>query len=144
MSATFEPLPLQYPHVEMLLVGHLRTAAATQRPEHIIFDRKHPASLPVTIAGTTYDFAVIVRDDGGPNWQRLVSLAVRGKPGPAAYNATRGVAEWCAAQLRVLPTAPGVPVADCRAVRGPMSVADDPPEFQITADLLVVGTVTPS
>lgn len=135
---SYEPQPSQYGDLERWLPAHLRAVAAMERDESILFDRKHPATLPVTIAGTTYDFAVIVRDDGGPDGQRLASLTVRGKPGPTAYQDTRDVVEWCASQLRILPLAQ-VPVADCRTVRGPLSVADDPPEFQLTADLVVVG-----
>lgn len=142
MTATFEPLPIQYPDVEMVLADYLRALAAADRSEHIYVARTHP-TLPVTISGTTYDYAVVVRDDGGPNGQRNVSLAVRGKPG-ATYTTTRSIAEWCASRLRILPLAAGVPVSRCDPVRGPMSITDDPPEFQITADLTVIGQVTTS
>ena len=133
--STYEPQPVAPPDLEQILTAHLRSL--NTRPG-TLFDRTFPDALPVTISGTTYTAAVIVRDDGGPWPNRTVSVDVQGVR-DAPYATVRQLAAWVVTQLSMLATKDGLPIASVDAIRGPMSVAENPPEFQTTADLLVVG-----
>ncbi|MGC3954633.1 MAG: hypothetical protein QM804_10325 [Propionicimonas sp.] len=135
MSITYEPLPVEPPDMEQIIAAHLR--AVGTRPQ-TLYGRRFPDTLPVTIGGTTYTAAVIVRDDGGPWPSRLLSVTVLGVR-DADYAATRALAAWVASRIAVLADQPGLPIAAVTTVRGPMSVADNPPEFQLTTDLVLVG-----
>lgn len=134
MSATYEPQPIAPPDIEAILAAHLRSIG----PLGVIYGRRFPASLPVTVGGGTYNAAVVLRDDGGPWPSRLLSATILGAR-DADYSATRDLAIWVAGRLSTLAAVAGLPIAAVTAVRGPMSVADNPPEFQITADLVLVG-----
>lgn len=134
MSTSYEPLPVDPPDLELMLSAHLRSIG----PANVLYGRRFPASLPLTSGGTTYGTAVIVRDDGGSWPSRLVSVTVLGAK-DADYATVRQFAAAIAGRLSTLALAEGLPVAAVTAVRGPLSVADNPPEFQLTADLVVVG-----
>lgn len=135
MSVTYEPLPIEPPDLELLIAAHLRSVNA--RPGTLI-GRRFPDALPVTISGTTYTAAVVIRDDGGPWPNRTLSAVVLGAR-DADYAATRALAVWVASRLSALAVQDGLPIAAVTTVRGPLSVVDNPPEFHTTADLLVVG-----
>lgn len=135
MSVTYEPLPIEPPDLELLIAAHLRSV--NTRPLTLI-GRRFPDSLPVAISGTTYTAAVVIRDDGGPWPNRTLSAIVLGAR-DADYAATRALAVWVASRLSALAVQDGLPIAAVTTVRGPMSVADNPPEFHTTADLVVVG-----
>lgn len=134
MSATYEPQAIEPPDLEMLVSAHLRSLG---RPG-VLIGRRFPASLPVTASGTTYTAAVVIRDDGGPWPSRTLSAVVIGAR-DADYATTRSLAAWVASSLATLALAAGLPIAAVTTVRGPMSVADNPPEFQVTTDLVLVG-----
>lgn len=135
MSVTYEPLPIEPPDLEMLVAAHLRSV--NDRPGTLI-GRRFPDALPVAISGTTYTAAVVIRDDGGPWPNRTLSAIVLGAR-DADYAATRTLAVWVASRLSALAVQDGLPIAAVTTIRGPLSVSDNPPEFQVTADLVVVG-----
>lgn len=135
MSVTYEPLPIEPPDLELLIAAHLRSV--NTRPGTLI-GRRFPDALPVTISGTTYTAAVVIRDDGGPWPNRTLSAIVLGAR-DADYAATRALAVWVASRLSALAVQDGLPIAAVTTIRGPLSVVDNPPEFHTTADLLVVG-----
>ena len=134
MSDTYEPQPVIPPDLEQILSAHLRSL--NTRPG-TLYDRRFPDALPVTISGTTYTAAVVVRDDAGPWPHRSISVGVLGAQG-ASYADMRALAVDITGRVSMLADQ-NAHVADVAAVRGPMSVAENPPEFQTTADLLVVG-----
>lgn len=134
MSTTYEPLPVEPPDLEMDIAAHLRST--NSRPA-TLYGRRLPDTLPATISGIAYTAAVAVRDDGGTWPNRLLSVIVQGAR-DADYATIRKFAVDIAARLAILASQP-LPVAAVTAVRGPMSVADNPPEFHITTDLIVVG-----
>lgn len=135
MSVTYEPLPIEPPDLELLVAAHLRSV--NTRPGTLI-GRRFPDALPVTVSGTTYTAAMVIRDDGGPWPNRTLSAIVIGAR-DADYSATRALAVWVASRLSALAVQDGLPIAAVTTVRGPLSVSDNPPEFQVTADLVVVG-----
>lgn len=134
MSTTYEPQLIEPPNLEMILATHLRSVG----PLGVIYGRRFPDTLPATIGGTTYNAAVVLRDDGGRWPNRLLSATILGAR-DADYTAIRDLAVWVAGRLSALAAQAGLPVAAVTAVRGPMSVADNPPEFQLTTDLVLVG-----
>lgn len=145
MSVTYEPLPIEPPDLELLIAAHLRSVNA--RPG-TLFGRQFPGAmkdpltgkplaLPFTLFDTHYTAAVVIRDDGGPWPNRTLSVIIQAAK-DADYSATRALAVEVASHLSALAVA-GLPIAAVTTVRGPLSVSDNPPEFQVTADLVVVG-----
>lgn len=144
----YEPTPISPPDLELLLPAHLRevsvrlgTLFGREFPSALRGSNNQPLDLPCTIAGTTYTAAVVIRDDGGPWPNRTISIVVLGARN-ASYSATRALAAWCASQLATLALQRALPIAAVNAVRGPLSVASNPPEFHLTADLTLVGKIT--
>mgnify|MGYP001380035590 CR=1 FL=1 len=135
MAVPYEPLPIEPPDLELLIAAHLRSVNTRTGT---LIGRRFPDALPVTISGTTYTAAVVIRDDGGPWPNRTLSAIVLGAR-DADYSATRALAVWVASRLSALAVQDGLPIAAVTTVRGPLSVVDNPPEFHTTADLLVVG-----
>lgn len=130
----YEPVAIEPPDLELLITAHLR--GLNSRSE-VLFGREYPATLPVTIASVTYTKAVIIRDDGGPWPNRTISAGVLGQRDDDCSD-IRDLAVEITSRLSLLAES-SLPIASVVTVRGPMSVADNPPEFQSTADLLVVG-----
>lgn len=140
MSTTYEPLAIEPPDLERIISAHLREAL----PAGTYCGRLFPGAtqalpgLPFVIAGTTYTAAVVIRDDGGRWPSRTLSATVVGAR-DADYATIRSLAVEVAGQLSMLATVPALPIAAVTTVRGPLSVADNPPEFQVTTDLVLVG-----
>lgn len=137
MSAFYEPLAIEPPDVELLLSAHMRSIL----PSGVLCGRRFPDNLPVAIGTTVYRAALIIRDDGGPWPSRMISATVVGAK-DADYSEVRQLAAWVAARLSELALVEGLPVAAVTTLRGPISVADNPPEMQLTADLILVGQPT--
>jgi len=122
---------VEYDDLELLLGPYLRANLTTWAP---LVDRKFPATT------WTPGYAVVVRDDGGPDQtlitgSRSIGLTVIG----AANQQTKQLAERVATLMRALPDSSNLPVADA-TVRGPYSLnAPTRAEFYLTADLIVVG-----
>lgn len=136
----FQPRPWTYPDVEMLAAVYLR-----RRHSGTYVSRTSPKSLPITVAGVTYTEAIIVRDDSGtsrdPVADRRLGVRVQGSD-PKAFAAARSLAEAVAASLRVWAlTSPEVVAVGI--VRGPWATsdADAPPEFYLTAEVTLFGSI---
>lgn len=134
MSATYEPQPINVPDLERDVAAHLRSRNAGPG---LMVGRRFPATLPTLINGVTFSTALVIRDDGGPWPNRTLSVSVVGAK-DASYESVRGIAAWVAAEMAT--AADRLPfLASVAVVRGPLSVADNPPEFQIVSDLILVG-----
>jgi len=135
----FQPRPWVFPDTEKVAAAYLRS-----RHPGVFVSRTHPASLPLTVVGTTYTSAIVVRTDGGPNRPPLASrrpgVTVRG----ADLSATKDLAESVGASLQVWPLAEASTVADV-SVRDSVVTSDegDPPELYLSADLSLFGTIQP-
>ena len=123
---------VEYDDLEFWLCGYLRPLLTEWSP---VVDRLFPP--PDWTAG----FAVVVRDDSGPDESILTARRSVGMTviGPSHQPAER-LAQRVAYLIRAAPQpGPACPVARC-AVRGPFSQpATGRSEFYLTADLIVVG-----
>ena len=133
MSTTYEPQAIEPPDLELILSAYLRSVG----PSTVLYGRRYPASLPMN----GLSVAAIIRDDGGSWPNRTISLNVIGAR-DASYAETRAIAAALTSKLATLALAAGLPVGAVTAVRGPLSVADNPPEFHAVADLILVGQPT--
>ena len=122
---------LEYDDLELWLTGWLRPQLTAWSPW---VDRKFPGT------DWTPGYAVVVRDDSGPDLSIVTAQRVAGVTvvGPeVSYQQTAQLAQRVSTLLRSVASSP---VAACVAVRGPYSQpAVGRVEFYLTADLIVVG-----
>jgi hypothetical protein len=122
---------VEYDDLELALGPYLRANLTPWAP---LIDRRFPDTT------WTPGYAVVIRDDGGPDeslvtGSRSVGFTVIG----AANQQTKQLAERVATLMRALPDALLLPVAGA-TVRGPYSLdATNRAEFYLTVDLIVVG-----
>lgn len=125
---------VEFDDLELWVCGYLRPLLAAWSA---VVDRRFPA------AGWAPGFAVVVRDDSGPDLALVTarrSLGVTVIGPETRYADTSRLAQRIAYLLRTsLIPGPSSPVAAC-AVRGPYSLdATGRAEFYLSADLTVVG-----
>lgn len=132
----WQPAPILYPDVELLLCDALRDALAA-RPEPYAADAHVDAEVP----NPRTDFMVIVRNDGGPPLGDVRSLA---RVGINVYGPTKQQANDLARLVAaLLPALRGTgDITAVPSVGVPNEVADPSGQdrFYLTAELHVRGT----
>lgn len=124
---------IEFPDLELMLTGHLRPRLEAWSAR---VDRRFPP------ANWTAGYAVVVRDDSGPDRSmitadRRVGFTCIGPEG--SEHLVKQFAERVAAIVRAIPDVQTLPIATA-SVRGPYSLeANRRVEFYLTAELVVVG-----
>lgn len=133
----FQPRRVTFPNMELEACAYLRGLNPG------VFVSRVAPTLPLTVAGTTYQRAIIVRNDSGPSdgplATRRLGVRVLGAR-DVDLSATVDLAEAVAADLRVWALAAGR-VVRVDAVRGPWIVSDvaAAPELYLTAEATLFG-----